>query len=45
MDNDFAAKLQEEKLLRHLIEEQLLDDLGAYEIWLKLYEEEGDIDA
>lgn len=45
MDNDFAAQLQEERLLLFLIETQFLDDLEAYEIWLELYEEEGDIDA
>lgn len=46
MNNDFAAQLQEEKLLRNLIETQFLDDLEAYEMWLELYrQEEGDTDA
>lgn len=44
--DDFAAELQEELLLRHLIETQFLDDLEAYEMWLELYrQEEGDTDA
>ena len=37
MNNDFAAQLQEELLLLHLIETQFLDDLEAYEMWLELY--------
>jgi hypothetical protein len=37
MNNDFAAQLQEELLLLHLIETQFLDDLEAYEMWLDLY--------
>lgn len=43
---DFAAELQEERLLLFLIETQFLDDLEAYEMWLELYkQEEGDADA
>lgn len=37
MNNDFAAQLQEELLLLHLIETQFLDDLEAYDMWLDLY--------
>ena len=37
MNNDFAAQLQEERLLLFLIETQFLDDLEAYEMWLELY--------
>ena len=37
MNNDFAAQLQEELLLLHLIETQFLDDLEAYDMWLELY--------
>ena len=37
MNNDFAAQLQEELLLLHLIETQFLDDLDAYDMWLDLY--------
>lgn len=40
---DFAAELQDERLLLHLLEEQFLDRLDAYEQWLELYkQEEGD---
>lgn len=42
MNNDFAAQLQEELLLLHLIETQFLDDLEAYEMWLELYRQEDD---
>lgn len=42
MNNDFAAQLQEELLLLHLIETQFLDDLEAYEMWLELYRKEDD---
>ena len=46
MNNDFAAQLQEELLLLHLIETQFLDDLEAYEMWLELYKQkEDDTDA
>ena len=37
MNNDFAAQLQEELLLLHLIETVFLDDLDAYDMWLDLY--------
>jgi hypothetical protein len=37
MDNDFAAQLQEELLMLHLIETVFLDDLDAYDMWLDLY--------
>lgn len=40
---DFAAQLQEELLLRHLI--GTFDDIEAYEIWLELYKKEDDTDA
>ena len=37
MNNDFAAQLQEELLMLHLIETVFNDDLEAYEMWLELY--------
>jgi hypothetical protein len=37
MNNDFAAQLQEELLLLHLIETVFNDDLDAYDMWLDLY--------
>jgi hypothetical protein len=37
MDNDFAAQLQEELLMLHLIETVFNDDLDAYDMWLDLY--------
>ena len=42
---DFAAELQEERLLLRLLEEQFLDRLDAYEQWLELYQEKGDDNA
>jgi hypothetical protein len=37
MNNDFAAQLQEELLMLHLIETVFNDDLDAYDMWLDLY--------